>query len=111
MTSVIWSCGACLEPLNYTTRAAPALESRRARSEITKILIEPAFVSWGSRDAGAPDGETVPGLLVFPQFIIQLPRKEPTHAEHVDRRPDGATAEPVFALAEFSRPMIHRDLD
>src|SRR5207244_10943384 len=38
-------------------------------------------------------------------------REEPADAKHVDGGAEGAVAEAVFALAVFSRAMIHRDLD
>src|SRR6187455_488453 len=48
---------------------------------------------------------------VSPYPIIELPRKEPANAKHIDGGADGAVAEAVFAKAELPRPVINRHLD
>src|SRR5919106_1947131 len=42
-------------------------------------------------------------------FVIQSPRKQPAHTEHVDGGPEAAIAQAVFALAETTWPMFHRN--
>ena len=45
--------------------------------------------------------------LLFAHPVIQPPGQQPADAEHVHRSAKGAVAEAVFALAEFSRAMVH----
>src|SRR4051812_30698086 len=62
------------------------------------------------RDLGGKNS-VIPRLaqrsLVGADFVIQTPREQPADAKHVHGRPPSPIAEPVFALAEFSRAMVH----
>src|SRR5437764_1884573 len=49
--------------------------------------------------------------LLSTHFIIEPPREQPAHTEHVRGGAKGAVAETVFALAKFARAMVHRDFD
>src|SRR2546421_294398 len=44
-------------------------------------------------------------------LVIQPPGEKPADAEHVHGGAEGAVAEAVFAVAKFSRAMIHRNFD
>src|SRR5437588_2730574 len=49
--------------------------------------------------------------LLSTHFIIEPPREQPAHTEHVRGGAKGAVAEAVFALAELARAMVHRDFN
>src|SRR5439155_16302814 len=48
--------------------------------------------------------------FLFANFIVQPPRQQPAHAEHIDCRAESPITQTVFALAEATRPMVHRNL-
>src|SRR5205807_4670786 len=50
-------------------------------------------------------------LQKLAQFIIELARKEPAHAKHVDGGAESAVTQAVFALAETTRTMIYWNLN
>src|SRR5438105_12296328 len=51
------------------------------------------------------------GESILAQSVIQAAREQPAHAEHIDGRANGAIAETVFASAEATRSMMHRNFN
>ena len=49
--------------------------------------------------------------FLFANFIVQPPRQQPAHAEHIDCRAESPITQTVFALAEATGPMVHRNFD
>src|SRR5438132_8345941 len=45
--------------------------------------------------------------LTIPHFVIQSPRKQPAHAEHIDGGAEGAVAQAILASTEATRSEEH----
>ena len=63
------------------------------------------------RSAAKDDANGQTGLQSFAQFIIESARQEPAHPKHVDGGAESTITQAVFALAETTRAMIHRNLN
>ena len=84
-------------------------EARNRKSAVATALCR-RVSSRAARPRRQSAATTAPALLV-PHLVIQPAREQPADAEHIHRGAEGAVAEAVFALAEFSRAMIHGDFD
>src|SRR5207249_323419 len=59
---------------------------------------------------GSGQNARAPHSFLFANFIVQPPRQQPAHAEHIDCRAKSAITQTVFALAEATGPMVHWNL-
>src|SRR4051812_44224861 len=79
-------------------------------SAVSRLAKDMQDSQWGRKlNVSVSDDKRHLGL--FPHLKIEPAREQPADAEHVRGRAEGAVAETVFAHAEFSRAMIHRDFD
>src|SRR5438309_10104470 len=81
-------------------------QTRPRRSERAQAL---AFRFTQRKVDGRIDVLSLPGTI--PHFVIQSPRKQPAHTEHVDGGAEGAAAQAILASTEATRPMINRNFD